>query len=143
VIAYTCAIALPREFARGVFALSGILPTRGASRLCELARRRYVSAALPENPRVGQRPNRDVFSRYAVARIVLSWKQMKLGRNESCPCGSGRKYKQCCLPRIEAKERDENIAVRSRYAGNPFVALGGVYEHTIDNVRSYHRRKKD
>lgn len=22
---------------------------------------------------------------------------MKLGRNEPCPCGSGRKYKQCCL----------------------------------------------
>jgi hypothetical protein len=22
---------------------------------------------------------------------------MKTGRNEPCPCGSGRKYKQCCL----------------------------------------------
>jgi SEC-C motif-containing protein len=22
---------------------------------------------------------------------------MKLGRNEPCPCGSGKKYKQCCL----------------------------------------------
>lgn len=22
---------------------------------------------------------------------------MKLGRNELCPCGSGKKYKQCCL----------------------------------------------
>lgn len=21
----------------------------------------------------------------------------KVGRNESCPCGSGKKYKQCCL----------------------------------------------
>jgi hypothetical protein len=21
----------------------------------------------------------------------------KIGRNESCPCGSGKKYKQCCL----------------------------------------------
>ncbi len=24
------------------------------------------------------------------------------GRNEPCPCGSGRKYKQCCLPKDEA-----------------------------------------
>nr|WP_226382956.1 SEC-C metal-binding domain-containing protein [Burkholderia mayonis] len=21
----------------------------------------------------------------------------KIGRNEPCPCGSGRKYKHCCL----------------------------------------------
>lgn len=21
----------------------------------------------------------------------------KIGRNESCPCGSGKKYKQCCM----------------------------------------------
>ncbi|HDO30250.1 MAG TPA: hypothetical protein ENG79_04235 [Desulfobacteraceae bacterium] len=23
----------------------------------------------------------------------------RIGRNEPCPCGSGRKYKKCCLPR--------------------------------------------
>ncbi|MGL5524174.1 MAG: SEC-C metal-binding domain-containing protein [Aeromonas veronii] len=22
---------------------------------------------------------------------------IKIGRNEPCPCGSGKKYKQCCL----------------------------------------------
>src|SRR2546428_9656665 len=27
------------------------------------------------------------------------------GRNDPCPCGSGRKYKQCCLEKDEAKER--------------------------------------
>lgn len=26
-------------------------------------------------------------------------KKRKIGRNEPCPCGSGRKYKKCCLPR--------------------------------------------
>ena len=31
---------------------------------------------------------------------------MKTGRNEPCPCGSGRKYKQCCL----RKEQDERHA---------------------------------
>jgi uncharacterized protein YecA (UPF0149 family) len=24
-------------------------------------------------------------------------RQMKIGRNESCPCGSGKKFKKCCL----------------------------------------------
>ena len=25
----------------------------------------------------------------------------KVGRNAPCPCGSGRKYKQCCLKQLE------------------------------------------
>src|ERR1017187_10371194 len=24
---------------------------------------------------------------------------MKAGRNDPCPCGSGKKYKKCCLPK--------------------------------------------
>ncbi len=27
------------------------------------------------------------------------------GRNDPCPCGSGKKYKRCCLPKIEATRR--------------------------------------
>ena len=23
--------------------------------------------------------------------------KVKIGRNEKCPCGSGKKYKKCCL----------------------------------------------
>ena len=23
----------------------------------------------------------------------------KIGRNDPCPCGSGKKYKKCCMPR--------------------------------------------
>ncbi len=29
----------------------------------------------------------------------------RLGRNEPCHCGSGRKYKQCCLDKDESKAR--------------------------------------
>lgn len=28
---------------------------------------------------------------------------MKTGRNEPCPCGSGRKYKQCCLAKTSSE----------------------------------------
>ena len=31
----------------------------------------------------------------------------KIGRNEPCPCGSGRKYKHCCLPEHEAQQETE------------------------------------
>lgn len=26
-------------------------------------------------------------------------------RNDECPCGSGRKFKQCCIDRVEKKSR--------------------------------------
>ena len=29
---------------------------------------------------------------------------MKIGRNQPCPCGSGKKYKKCCLN----KSREDN-----------------------------------
>ena len=31
----------------------------------------------------------------------------KPGRNDRCPCGSGKKYKVCCLTKDEATEREE------------------------------------
>lgn len=35
---------------------------------------------------------------------------MSAGRNQPCPCGSGRKYKLCCLPAVEQAERDAAAA---------------------------------
>jgi tetratricopeptide (TPR) repeat protein len=34
----------------------------------------------------------------------------KLGRNDPCPCGSGKKYKRCCLEKDEAAEREKALA---------------------------------
>jgi hypothetical protein len=34
-----------------------------------------------------------------------------VGRNDPCPCGSGKKYKQCCLP-IEEAARAEQLRLR-------------------------------
>ena len=31
---------------------------------------------------------------------------MKAGRNEPCPCGSGKKYKKCCLQAVDPREAD-------------------------------------
>ena len=30
--------------------------------------------------------------------------QKKIGRNDYCPCGSGKKYKRCCLRDMEARQ---------------------------------------
>ena len=35
-------------------------------------------------------------------RIIPGGKSEKVGRNDPCPCGSGKKYKKCCLGKIDA-----------------------------------------
>ncbi len=39
-----------------------------------------------------------------------------VGRNEPCPCGSGRKYKQCCLNKDETKARQARAKVAEKDA---------------------------
>jgi tetratricopeptide (TPR) repeat protein len=38
---------------------------------------------------------------------------VKLNRNATCPCGSGKKYKRCCLP------RDQEAAAQRRHQEAP------------------------
>lgn len=38
---------------------------------------------------------REINKEYNRSRIVVN--ENKTGRNEPCPCGSGKKYKKCCL----------------------------------------------
>ena len=40
----------------------------------------------------------------------------KIGRNAPCPCGSGKKYKKCCLGKDEFKSQRELQAESRRYA---------------------------
>ena len=54
----------------------------------------------------------------------------KTGRNNPCPCGSGKKYKQCCLARDEAAERAaERSAPKTRLPLGPF----GFFEPVDDD----------
>ena len=41
--------------------------------------------------------NQDLRARAAALRRELSQKRPAFGRNSSCPCGSGKKFKKCCL----------------------------------------------
>lgn len=42
---------------------------------------------------------------------------MRVGRNNPCPCGSGRKYKHCCLG------KDEKLSVKTKV----LLALAGLF----------------
>jgi tetratricopeptide (TPR) repeat protein len=39
---------------------------------------------------------------------------VKPGRNDPCPCGSGNKYKKCCLAKDEAAEREGLAEAQTR-----------------------------
>jgi hypothetical protein len=41
------------------------------------------------------------------------------GRNDPCPCGSGRKYKQCCLQKDETAAREARAKVAETAAPAP------------------------
>lgn len=60
---------------------------------------------------------------------------MKRGRNELCSCGSGQKYKKCCLAKDEANEKE--ALERTRRPENVMGGKATVFNHAIDRVRAY------
>lgn len=42
-----------------------------------------------------EQKRKEIKKAYNQSKIIV--KDKKIGRNEPCPCGSGKKYKQCCL----------------------------------------------
>jgi len=44
---------------------------------------------------------------------------MKTGRNDPCPCGSGNKYKKCCLEKEETNLRGENLLIYKCWISQP------------------------
>ncbi len=37
---------------------------------------------------------KEIIKAYKKSKTIV--KEAKIGRNDSCPCGSGKKYKKCC-----------------------------------------------
>ena len=55
---------------------------------------------------------------------------MKVGRNDPCPCGSGRKYKKCCL----AKTNTPKVNLHTSYAQKYNIRL--KKKEDIDGIRA-------
>ena len=53
------------------------------------------------------------------------------GRNDDCPCGSGKKYKKCHLHQDEA-ELSKALAVKNAEAAKEAAASGEEHVHTAD-----------
>lgn len=57
------------------------------------------------------------------------------GRNDACPCGSGKKYKACCLPQDEA-QRAATRSLRAAHeaaASRVLDALSGALDWAVEN----------
>jgi len=62
---------------------------------------------------------------------------MTTGRNEPCPCGSGKKYKKCCAAKREPSEHGLKPAMRMR-GGVAFDQIANAYRaivHSWDNAQ--------
>jgi len=75
---------------------------------------------------------RDTFVEHSVRQALLGEAaERKIGRNEPCPCGSGKKYKKCCLAKHEKargflrETRAQDIQQTDKEEGlPPYVATG-------------------
>jgi uncharacterized protein YecA (UPF0149 family) len=54
------------------------------------------SSDLPAGAAEGFDAAMEALSQQAAAPVPVRRDQPKVGRNDLCPCGSGKKYKKCC-----------------------------------------------
>src|SRR5262245_53498001 len=58
-------------------------------------------------PRAAADPGRSLSQGLNSVHSGRTRSAMKVGRNDPCPCGSGKKYKKCCLAKDEAAARQD------------------------------------
>jgi AraC-like DNA-binding protein len=56
-------------------------------------------------------------------------KSNKIGRNDLCPCGSGKKYKHCCIGRV-----DWNDIFRSKKDWRPYLSIRGRNINFVNRI---------
>ncbi len=60
-----------------------------------------------------------------------------VGRNDPCPCGSGKKFKKCCLGKVEAREREQAAAARLRAEVDLDAPFADDYDDLGSPVAAY------
>ena len=75
-----------------------VVPRESVTKRVEVAR--PVSAGFVGGPQKAAQPK-------TAPRGVVT-KAQKVGRNDPCPCGSGKKYKKCCGSGIDDSADSEN-----------------------------------
>lgn len=100
-----------------------------------------INAGPPTASATRPRPGQPAPPRPASASRVTAVPAPKFGRNQACPCGSGKKYKNCCL---RAERRDFFAAQeRAARAGaeDGAAAVHGLDRSLVDDMTAYARRR--
>ena len=63
---------------------------------------------------------------------VEPMRSQKIGRNQPCPCGSGKKYKKCCL----RKDEENRLAVAQAGVADEIDVLDELSNSVLDLIRS-------
>lgn len=61
---------------------------------------------------------------------------IKPGRNDQCPCGSGKKYKKCCMLKVETKTTDTPKSIDEKGADH-YVAKTSEIENNFRRACKY------
>lgn len=64
-------------------------------------------------------------------------RKVKVGRNEKCPCGSGKKYKYCCMIKEEAKLIIDSQAKKYFKAEKDMITLVMKYINDEENKEDF------
>jgi tetratricopeptide (TPR) repeat protein len=65
-------------------------------------------------------------------------KREKVGRNAPCPCGSGKKYKKCCLPKEEAERQEKTSATpKELELRDRLLSFSGEEKYKKDFEKAY------
>lgn len=60
--------------------------------------------------------------------------QKKVGRNDPCPCGSGKKYKKCCEERLEKKKFTAQVLTPSQSDRKPAEKAKDLSTHFFKHL---------
>ncbi|MEW6755719.1 MAG: SEC-C metal-binding domain-containing protein [Candidatus Latescibacterota bacterium] len=82
---------------------------------------RHAAARPAASTRVGRRVPASPDS--VSETVTWRWDPMTVGRNDPCPCGSGKKYKKCCLLADQARSDPLTLRLINRSSEEAFRLL--------------------
>jgi hypothetical protein len=71
-------------------------------------------------------------SNHPINRRTIVNNQSKVGRNSLCPCGSGKKYKNCCLLQVRALKASGSVSTITK---KDIIKSGKYLKKKFDKIR--------
>ncbi|WP_211753434.1 SEC-C metal-binding domain-containing protein [Nitrosomonas aestuarii] len=79
---------------------------------------KYVTDVKMTSPEELRKEILENLCRGAGNPLIEEGRKMKIGRNDPCTCGSGKKYKQCCLKNQEQQQKEDVLWRQIRHVIN-------------------------